>query len=226
MARRSLATRLGVVTASLVALVVGVVVASTVLTPHPRPAAAGTVAAPQESDHCYVEGMLLHHAQALELSELVLAADGVAERVRTLAGFIVADQSAEMQTMTAWSAAWDSASAAAATEEEVPALTGSHAGHGESTPAPTTSGCTRDVHASMSGMATPEQLRHLADADGPVAQRMFLELMIVHHEGALTMAEDALVVGANAFVRSSAKHVLVEQEREIDAMTNLLAETP
>jgi uncharacterized protein (DUF305 family) len=78
----------------------------------------------------------------------------------------------------------------------------------------------------MKGMASAEQLAALDAAEGAAADRMFLELMIAHHEGALEMAEGAVREGSNAYVRSSGKHVLVEQRREIAAMTALLAEAP
>lgn len=220
MPRRSLAARIGVIAAAGVAVAIGGVLAFTALSPAAvPPAAAREPQPPLESDHCYVEGMLMHHAQALELSELVLAASDVSDRVRALAEFIVADQSAEIAVMTSWTDAWADASGA-------PASAG-HAAHGAAAePVPASGGCTRDVHALMSGMATTEQLASLDAAEGAAAQRLFLELMIVHHEGALVMAEDALVDGANAFVRSSAKHVIVEQAREVAAMTDILAETP
>jgi uncharacterized protein (DUF305 family) len=75
-------------------------------------------------------------------------------------------------------------------------------------------------------MATPEQLAALDAAESLAAERLFLELMIVHHEGALDMATRAVTEASNAFVRTSGKHVLVEQAREIDAMTDLLASMP
>lgn len=215
---------MSVVVASTVLLAVSGVVAMGIFAPVVRPAAARVAPPPSESDHCYVESMLMHHAQALELSERVLDADGVSKRVRALAEFIVADQTAEMTTMTAWSEAWRNAPDATAAAER--AASGGHEGHAAAATVPAATACTRDVHASMSGMATPEQLRALVDAEGTAAQRLFLELMIVHHDGALVMAESALVEGANAFVRSSAKHVVVEQQREIEAMTALLRETP
>ena len=46
------------------------------------------------------------------------------------------------------------------------------------------------MHHSMAGMATPEQMAELAASDGIEFDRLFLRLMIRHHEGALTMVED------------------------------------
>ncbi|MFK4837757.1 DUF305 domain-containing protein [Microbacterium sp. ZW T2_14] len=193
----------------------------------PQAAAAGartdaaTAAYPTVEDHCYIEGMIPHHEQALELSSLVLGATGVRDRTRALAEFIVADQTAEIETMRAWQNAWRGA---------IPAggPSAGHEGHGGAQPAagavPT--GCGDHPHTEMKGMASAEQLAALDAAEAGAADRMFLDLMIAHHEGALEMAESAVREGTNAYVRSSGKHVLVEQQREIAAMTALLAEAP
>lgn len=62
-------------------------------------AASPTGGYPTLVDHCYIEGMIPHHEQALELSRLVLDAGGVRDRTRALAEFIVVDQSTEIETM-------------------------------------------------------------------------------------------------------------------------------
>lgn len=184
-------------------------------------AAAADPAAPTYptlEDHCYIEGMIPHHEQALELSRLVLDAPGVRDRTRALAEFIVVDQQTEIGTMRQWQDAWRLAI------PEASAAAG-HGGHAASTgDIPT--GCGGHAHSEMKGMATPEQLAALDAAEGAAADRLFLELMIVHHEGALEMATLAVTEGSNAYVRASGKHVLVEQEKEIAAMTTLLAEVP
>ncbi|WP_109211473.1 MULTISPECIES: DUF305 domain-containing protein [Microbacterium] len=182
---------------------------------------AAAAAYPTALDHCYIEGMIPHHEQALALSELVLAASGVRERTRALAEFIVADQAAEIDTMRAWQTAWRGA---------IPAggVAAGHQAHGAAQPVAGAIpiGCGDHPHTQMKGMATAEQLAALDAAEADAADRLFLELMIAHHEGALEMAEGAVREGSNAFVRNSGKHVLVEQESEITAMTSLLAEVP
>lgn len=187
----------------------------------PLAAAAGPAAAatglPSVEDHCYIEGMVPHHEQALQLSRLVLEADGVRDRTRALAEYITADQAAEIRMMRSWQSAWAKATAAGSPGSS------SHSQH-DDVPEGVATGCGGHAHGEMSGMATPEQLAALAAAEGAVADRLFLELMVVHHEGALAMATQAVTEGSNAFVRSSGKHVLVEQEREITAMNALLAE--
>lgn len=179
---------------------------------------------PTEVDYCYMDAMIPHHEQARELSTLVLRADEVSERVRALADFIRTDQTTEIAQMRQWQDAWAKARADAGS-----AATIDHSGHGVATApdADITTGCSdHESHAGMQGMATPEQIAALGEAEGAAAQELFLNLMIAHHEGALEMAEQAVREGENAFVRSSAKHVLVEQEREIGAMRDILTGMP
>jgi uncharacterized protein (DUF305 family) len=182
---------------------------------------AATAAYPTVEDHCYIEGMIPHHEQALALSGLVLDASGVRERTRALAEFIVADQTAEIETMRAWQNAWRGAIPAGGSS-------GGHDDHGgaQAAAGAVPTGCGDHPHTQMKGMASAEQLAALDAAEGGAAERLFLDLMIAHHEGALEMAESAVREGTNAYVRSSGKHVLVEQQREIAAMTALLAEAP
>jgi len=188
----------------------------------PAAAPATQSAYPIEADYCYVEGMIPHHEQALVLSEIVLAASGVSDRTRALAEYIVADQTAEIAQMRAWADAW-----ARAIPDAADGASG-HGGHGGAVvnTGVIAQGCGHGGHTEMKGMATPEQLAQLRSLSGTAAERRFLELMIVHHEGALEMAKTAVTQGSNAFVRSSAKHVLVEQEREVGAMTTILETVP
>ena len=51
----------------------------------------------------------------------------------------------------------------------------------------------------MDGMATPEQMAALAASNGTDFDRMFLELMITHHEGAITMVDDLLELPGSAY---------------------------
>lgn len=193
---------------------------------------------PVDADYCYVDGMIPHHDQAILMSDIVVAKDDTSDRVRRLAEFITQDQTLEIEAMRAWQDAW-----VAAVED----LTGEtvEAGHQhgaallpDADPIVAT-GCSDPAHVDpaadsvaavpatgahlMEGMATEEQLDELRAASGVDSDRIFLELMIVHHVGALEMAETAIREGANPFTVSSARHVLIEQDREVVAMQEMLA---
>ncbi|MGW6931333.1 DUF305 domain-containing protein [Lentzea sp. NPDC054927] len=77
-------------------------------------------------------------------------------------------------------------------------------------------------HATMPGMATQDQLNALGAARGKDFDRMFLELMIKHHEGAIKMATDVRGAGANVQVEEMADDVVATQSDEINRMKALL----
>jgi uncharacterized protein (DUF305 family) len=79
-------------------------------------------------------------------------------------------------------------------------------------------------HGSMPGMATQDQLNALGAARGKDFDRMFLELMIKHHEGALKMATDVKASGTNVQVEEMADDVIAVQTDEINRMKKLLTE--
>ncbi|GAA5093802.1 hypothetical protein GCM10025760_24460 [Microbacterium yannicii] len=145
---------------------------------------------PNEADMVFAAMMIPHHAQAVELSRILAATTGIDDTSVALAAFIERDQSLEIERMQAWLDAWHGAGV----------LDHAHTG-------------------TMAGMATAEQIARLDALDGVAAERLFLELMIAHHEGALAMTRDVIDAGVNTWIRVLAKHVAAEQQREIEAMT-------
>jgi uncharacterized protein (DUF305 family) len=78
----------------------------------------------------------------------------------------------------------------------------------------------------MPGMLTPEEMARLTAARGPELDRLFLELMIKHHEGALVMVKDLLAApgaGQEADVFAFVSDVEADQQMEIDRMRAALA---
>jgi len=78
-------------------------------------------------------------------------------------------------------------------------------------------------HATMAGMQPPDRLRALAAASGDAFDRMFVEMMSAHHEGAIKMARDVLAVYRNARVEELATAIATEQGIEIDRMHDALS---
>lgn len=149
-----------------------------------------------EADVTFTSGMIAHHEQAIEMSDIVLAKTGVDERVVALAEEIKAAQGPEIEQLRDWLAEWGVEEAAAA---------GEHGSHGSG------------------GMISEEGIAALQAADGAAASKLFLEQMIEHHEGALVMAEPAVEDGENADVVALAQSVIDAQTAEIDHMRELLA---
>ncbi|GAA2951280.1 DUF305 domain-containing protein [Microbacterium schleiferi] len=149
------------------------------------------------TDVMFVQMMIPHHAQAIEMSDTLLAKDGVDADVRELAENIKAAQQPEIDTMEGWLTAWGA---------EMPGA-GGMAGMGHD-----------------NGMMSDDDMSTLAAASGPDASRLFLEQMIVHHEGAIEMAQDELDSGSSPDVRELAEAIIIAQTAEIATMRTLLAE--
>jgi uncharacterized protein (DUF305 family) len=139
-----------------------------------------------------VQDMILHHRQAVDMSLLAPSRAG-SDAVKRLAARINDVQELEIGTMTRW------------LRDQGQRVPGHHAGH-----------------QGMPGMATPEQLDRLRAAKGADFDRLFVELMINHHQGALVMANQVLSAGSHTTVQRLASDMYVEQAAEIRRMRQLL----
>jgi uncharacterized protein (DUF305 family) len=153
----------------------------------------------REGDIVFAQNMIPHHEQALEMSALALVAQASPE-VTALAKEIQAAQDPEIVLMRKWLRDWNA--------EELP----HSGGPGEED----------EGHAhEMAGMATGEQLLALSEATGREFDRMWLELMVAHHEGAIEMAEQAAETTDDLEVRALAAEIIAAQAAEIDRMQEL-----
>jgi uncharacterized protein (DUF305 family) len=143
----------------------------------------------------FMQRMIPHHQQALEMTALVKDRTSNAD-VRRLAGRIDAAQGPEIDVMRAWLRTRD-----------LPTAQG-HSGHGGA--------------EGMPGMATAEQLGRLRAAGGPEFDRQFLQLMIAHHQGALSMAGEVLRSGREVMAQQMARDVNAIQSAEIRRMKAML----
>ena len=176
------------------------------------------------ADVRFVHHMLVHHAQALAMTSLVPARTARPD-MRLLAERIDVSQKSEIAMMQRW---------LKARGEEIPDLDAHHgmsghdmAGHdmsmpGMSMPA-STPGITKPG-TSMPGMLTPEQMAALSSASGPEFDRLFLEGMIQHHEGALVMVADLFATqgaGQESEIFRFASDVDADQRAEIKRMRTM-----
>ncbi|WP_168218639.1 DUF305 domain-containing protein [Nocardioides eburneiflavus] len=215
--------RPGRTAAALVVLLVGVAGCTSEAGPEPEETAApvvqlgapgesGTTLSPEEAesieepaytdaDVAFVQGMIPHHQQALEMTALVdrraddpgLAA--MAERIEVT-------QVAEIVQLQGWLTGRGES------------VSGMHAGHS-------------DGGHGMPGMLTPQEMARLERASGPRFDRLFLQGMIRHHEGAVVMVEMLLTEGEGgqeSEVFQLASHIGTDQQVEIAAMKRKLAE--
>jgi uncharacterized protein (DUF305 family) len=151
------------------------------------------------ADVRFMQGMIGHHAQALEMAAL-LPERTRRDDMRLLAKRIDVSQADEIQMMRRW---------LEARGQQVP---GPHAHHAPGAPL-------------MPGMLTAEEMSRLADARADAFDRLFLELMIKHHAGALTMVKElysSAGAGQESEIYAFASDVDADQRMEIDRMRGML----
>lgn len=163
----------------------------------------------------FMRDMILHHAQAVEMAALVADRTNT-QAVKDIAGRIDASQADEIEFMQTW---LRERGEAATEPGQGHAMAGmDHSAHG---------GHAAPGHAGMPGMATPEQMAALAAAQGPAFDRLFLERMIAHHEGAVEMVAKLLSRPGSAYdpvLYRFVNDVTNEQQAEIKRMTALVRE--
>ncbi|WP_217178887.1 DUF305 domain-containing protein [Streptomyces sp. AC495_CC817] len=145
------------------------------------------------ADAMFASMMIVHHEQAIEMSDLVLDKDGVDPRVVDLAERIKAAQAPEIEQLQGWLDDWG----------VDPADDGAM-DHGD-------------------GMMSADDLAALEAASGAEASSLFLEQMIAHHEGAVAMAEAQIRDGEDADAVALARRIVDDQSAEIAEMKELLA---
>ncbi|GAA0256011.1 DUF305 domain-containing protein [Saccharothrix mutabilis subsp. mutabilis] len=158
--------------------------------------AAATASASTErndADIAFAQGMIPHHEGAIEMSKLAQGRT-TNPKVLDLAARIEQAQDPEIKTMTAWLTAWGAAP------------TGGHDGHG----------------TSMPGMMSHEEMEKLEQAKDADFDKLFLEGMVKHHQGAIDMSNTELQQGVNAEAKKLAQQIIEAQQKEIDEMNALL----
>jgi uncharacterized protein (DUF305 family) len=157
-----------------------------------------TYPAYSDADVAFVQGMIAHHEQALQMTGLVEERTA-SEDIPRLALRLEVSQQDELGQLTQW---------LEARGERVPLPGGRH------------------DHGGLPGMLTNEQLSELAAAGGNEFDRLFLEYMILHHEGAIVMVDMLLTGegGQEPGLNQLANHIDADQRVEIARMKRLLAE--
>ena len=155
-----------------------------------------------DADVRFMQGMIHHHAQALEMTDL-LSSQTESEEMRLLGQRIDISQTDEIGMMARWLEARGE-DAPRVREEEASPLSDDQL---------------------MPGMLTERQMAQLAAAMGEPFDRLFLEFMIVHHEGALTMVSELFLVSGAAQepdIFKFASDVDADQTGEIGRMNMML----
>ncbi|ANS26608.1 hypothetical protein R1CP_09440 [Rhodococcus opacus] len=145
-----------------------------------------------DADVAFLEGMYPHHAQAVQMADLVAGPTDNADVV-ALAAAIKAAQQPEMDRMTTWLQQW-----------------------GQPVPTPDMSGMHGMNHGD--GMMSADQMDALMALSGTEFDRQWLTMMIEHHEGAIDMANTELADGESPEARQMATDIVTAQQKEIADM--------
>jgi uncharacterized protein (DUF305 family) len=164
------------------------------------PTTAATTTAPvhhNESDVMFATMMIPHHRQAVEMADMALKKAKSAS-VKQLATAIKAAQDPEIKQMSAFLTSW-----------------------GKPVPSP---GMNQSM--SGSGMMTEQEMTDLGKASGAAFDRMWVQMMIKHHQGAVAMAKTEQTSGQSAQAIELAKKIETGQNAEIATMQKLLKQLP
>jgi uncharacterized protein (DUF305 family) len=160
------------------------------------------------ADVKFMQGMIHHHAQAIDMTELLKTRTG-SEGMKKLGMRIQVSQTDEIKMMQRWLQAHG---------QEAP---DPHAMHMPGMIMPG-----MDHGPMMAGMLTPEEMVKLAGLKGLEFDRFFLQGMIKHHEGAITMVKELFAspgAAQDSAIYAFASDVVADQQMEIDRMSGMLA---
>lgn len=154
-----------------------------------------------EQDAMFAQMMIPHHEQAIEMATLAETRASNPE-VKKLAADIKGAQDPEINTMRGWLKSWGK-------DEDIP-LSTDHGMGGH------------DMGATVSGMMTNEDMDKLKAATGAEFDKMFMTMMIQHHQGAIDMARTEIQGGQYGPAVQMAKDIEAAQTKEIEKMNQLL----
>ena len=191
----------------------------------PASASSGSgavVATGSDADVTFAQLMISHHEQAVQMADMALQQSTSAE-VTDLATQIKAAQDPEIGQMRGWLQQWGA-------PEQMDGMDGmDHGamGHGDTDSGSGDSGSGDSGSGdsggqSAGGMMSDADMGALGGASGADFDRMWLTMMIAHHEGAIKMAEQVKAESTNPDVTALADAVVAGQKKEIDTMQQLL----
>ncbi len=181
-------------------------------------ASASATATFNDADVAFAQMMIVHHQGAIQMADLA-PSRAQNQDVLALAARIKAAQAPEIDQMTSWLTAWGAAAPSMMSGSATSGMGGMDMGGmdmGGTTSAAESSAM------SMPGMMSGDQMQQLESASGAAFDKMFLELMIVHHQGAVEMAETEIADGSNPEAVALAQKIKSDQTAEIAEIQALL----
>lgn len=199
-----IAAGIAIVVVAVVAFSIGRLSSLGVATPSDRSADAG-----------FSRDMQVHHLQGVEMA-MIIRGISDADDMQHLSYDIATTQAQQAGQMYGWLEEWNLPQFSAEPMAWMEASGGhAHTGRADDSEAGA---------APMPGMATDAQMTQLRESTGVEAERLFLELMIAHHLGAVEMAQAAQDLADTTVVLRLADSIVKSQESEISLMERMLAE--
>jgi uncharacterized protein (DUF305 family) len=159
---------------------------------------ASAAASHSQADVSFATDMIPHHGQAIEMADMALK-QASSSQVKQLASQIKSAQDPEISTMSGWLKDW-----------------------GAPVPSASMSGMAMGG-MSMNGMMSAEEMKQLAAAGGAAFDKLWLQMMIKHHQGAIAMAKTELTTGQYPPAKTLAQSISDSQAKEIATMQGLLS---
>ena len=169
--------------------------------PSTTPGSAAATEPGSGADIEFASGMIPHHGQAMEMAGMATSKAGSA-KVKEFAEKVMAAQGPEITALSGLLSGWG---------EPVPAA----AGHDSSM---------AGMDHGDSGMMSSQQMDDLKAAEGAEFDRMWVDMMIDHHEGAVTMSRTEVAEGANSQAKELAEAIIDAQTAEIAELKSLRTE--
>jgi len=148
-----------------------------------------------DADIAFAQMMIPHHQQAVDMAKMAAEKAGD-QKVKDLASRIEGAQDPEIRQLTGMLQQWG----APTESSDMPGMD----------------------HGSGDGMMTDDQMAQLDQATGAAFDTMWLQMMIEHHQGAVTMAKTELAQGSNPEAKALAQKIVDAQEAEITEMQGML----
>lgn len=177
-----------------------------------------TAGAHNDADVTFATEMITHHKQALAMVDLTQGRT-LAPAVQTLADDIRAAQTPEIQTMTGWLSDWDMTSPSGSPSHDM----GSMGATGSMSTASASADSMGEMgSSSMPGMMSDVDMTALKNASDADFQKMWLQMMVKHHQGAVQMARTERTDGRYQPAIDLAGQIIASQSKEIATMKRLL----
>jgi uncharacterized protein (DUF305 family) len=179
-----------------------------------------------DADAMFAQQMIPHHQQAVEMSDMLLSKQGIDPRVLDLAKQIKAAQAPEIEQMQNWLTQWATPT--------MPGMSGMPGHSGMPADSATPGQTDIPTQSSMPGMSgmpgmpgmegmmSGNDMAALQNAQGVAAAKLYLTQMVIHHQGAIAMAQTEISAGQYPAAIAMAHSIVTSQQQEIDTMNKIL----